>query len=297
MGDTKEQRVMEMPGTMKEEEEERNKQPQQEVRRVYRDMNTPKCGDKDGGWRQVAYINVTNGNNTCPEGLILTVVNQTCKPTPGNSECVPLPIPMCIRSHSEENGCSSVIFPTDGKAYTKVCGRARGYQFGFTRAFHSSKYAGQDLNSAYVSGLSVTHGKSGNRKHIWTFAAGYSNAYGYIAVNCPCAQYPGPEPPEFVGDNYYCDSGNPDNLRRGWYLVDMVTNPLWNCDECKISNARKCCKGMGNEKRNGECEKWFTTNVGNGTAVTDNIEVRWCHFPPYTCIEDIGVDQLEIYVY
>ena len=50
MGDTEEQRVMEMPGTMKEEEqEEQNKQPQQEVRRVYRDMNTPECGDKDGG--------------------------------------------------------------------------------------------------------------------------------------------------------------------------------------------------------------------------------------------------------
>ena len=204
MGDTEEQRVMEMPGTMKEEEqEERNKQPQQKVRRVYRDMNTPECGDKDGGWRQVAYIDVTNGNNTCPDGLNFTVVNGARKPTQGNSVCIPLPIPMCIRSQSEENGCSSVTFPTHGVNYTKVCGRARGYQFGFTRAFHSSKYAGQDLNSAYVSGLSVTHGTPGNRKHIWTFAAGYSNAYGYIAVNCPCAQYPGPEPSEFVGDNYF----------------------------------------------------------------------------------------------
>ena len=65
MGDMEEQRVMEMPGTMKEEEEEeQNKQPQLEVRRVYRDMNIPKCGDKDGGWRQLASINVTNMNNT-----------------------------------------------------------------------------------------------------------------------------------------------------------------------------------------------------------------------------------------
>ena len=82
-------------------------------------------------------------------------------------------------------------------------------------------------------------------------------------------------------------------------MVEMVTNPLWNCDGCNIRSERKCCKGMRNEKREGEekCDPWFTTNVGNGTAVTDNIEVRWCHFPPNTYIEDIGVDQLEIYVY
>ena len=90
------------------------------------------------------------------------------------------------------------------------------------------------------------------------------------------AQYPGPKSPVFVGDNYFCDSGNPDNRKRGWYLVDMVTNPLWNCDECDIPEERKCCKEMRNEKREGEekCDPWFTTNVGKGKDVTDDTEVR-----------------------
>ena len=99
MGDREEQRVMDMPGTMKEEEqEERNKQPQQEVRRVYRDMNTPECGDKDGGWRQVAYIDVTNGSNTCLEGLNYTVVNGACKPVEGDSPCFQCPL-QCALVH------------------------------------------------------------------------------------------------------------------------------------------------------------------------------------------------------
>ena len=51
-------------------------------------------------------------------------------------------------------------------------------------------------------------------------------------------------------------------------MVDMVTNPLWYCDECDIPEERKCCKEMRNGKREGEgeekCDPWFTTNVGKG---------------------------------
>ena len=244
---------------------------------VYCYMESDNGGNNAKGWTRVAFINATYDNSTC-RGLTHTAV-LTCR---YGSECPTMP--MCTRSEHSP----SVIFPTHGIPYTKVRGRARGYQFGYTRAFHSYKYAGQDLNSAYVSGLSVTHGAPGSRSHIWTFAAGYSQAYGYIAVNCPCAIYPGPDPPPFVGDNYFCDSGNPNNVNRPNYIEHNVTNPLWNSGGCGHRSREDCCQHH---------DPWFTTDVGNGTEVTDDIEVRWCHFPPYTHIEDIGVDQLEIYVY
>ena len=260
------------------------------IKTVYCEMNNTNCSD-DAGWMRVAYINMMKDNSTCTK-LGLTHINKpTCPPPFTGAECNKIDI--CTRSDSEKHGCSSVIFKTHGVNYTKVCGRARGYQYGYTRAFHSSKYAGQNLDSAYVSGLSVTHGAPGNREHIWTFAAGYSNAYGYIGVNCPCAQYPGPDPPKFVGDNYFCDSGNPDNQRRGWYLIpDMGTNALWSCDRCATQSKRKCC-GEQCEHRG----PWFATDVGDGKEVQDDIEVRMCHYPPYTYTEDIGVEELEIYVY
>ena len=229
------------------------------------------CGNITAGWMQVAYIDVNTTRNCTPW---LEYTEEDSSPEAGQPKLVPV----CKRPYgvTEENGCYSLKFPTHGVNYTKVCGMARGYQYGFTRAFHSFKYAKQNsVEKSYVSGLSVTHGKRGHRDHIWTFAAGYSNAYGYIGVNCPNAYYPGPDPPKFVGGNYSCDSGNPDNRRREWYLVDTVTNPLWSSD------------GSG---------PWFTTTVTQIENDTDYIEVRMCHYPPYTYIEDIGVSKLEIYI-
>ncbi len=229
------------------------------------------CGNITAGWMQVAYIDVNTTHNCTPW---LEYTEEDSSPEAGPPKLVPV----CKHPYNvtEENGCYSLKFPTHGVNYTKVCGMAQGYQFGYTRAFHSFKYAKQNsTEKSYASGLSVTHGKRGHRDHIWTFAAGYSNAYGYISVNCPNAYYPGPEPPKFVGDNYFCDSGNPDNRGRGWYLVDTVTNPLWSSD------------GSG---------PWFTTNVTQIENDTDYIEVRMCHYPPYTYTEDIGVSKLEIYI-
>ena len=35
-------------------------------------------------------------------------------------------------------------------------------------------YAAQGIDGYYVEGVSLTHGQSGSRTHIWTFAAGLS---------------------------------------------------------------------------------------------------------------------------
>ena len=124
-----------------------------------------------------------------------------------------------IPYYTEAFSCISVTFPTHRVPYTKVCGRAQGYQFYATSAFFSYYYRGQAiLDSAYVSGLSVTYGSP--RNHIWTFAVGQSKDYDYTDANCPCASpYPGPAAPPFVGDNYFCESGNIGGLEDWqWYL-------------------------------------------------------------------------------
>ena len=66
----------------------------------------------------------------------------------------------------------------------------------------------------------MTHGMP--HTHIWTFAAGASEATDfYYPANCPCANPPAyaVPPPSFVGDNYFCESGNPGiSLRCGGVL-------------------------------------------------------------------------------
>ena len=105
-----------------------NIQTPQGVERVYCVMNTTNCGNITGGWMRAAYVDMTNENNTCPQGLTYTVVSSTR---------------VCTRSHTNRVDCSSpVTFPTHGVPYTRVCGRARGYQFNVTTAFYNYHYAG-----------------------------------------------------------------------------------------------------------------------------------------------------------
>ena len=45
--------------------------------------------------------------------------------------------------------------------------------------------------------------------HIWTYAYGLSDDHNDNgAYNCPCAKSPGAAPPDYVGLDYFCESGN-----------------------------------------------------------------------------------------
>ena len=232
---------------------------------VYCQMETNNCGNITGGWMRAAYIDMTDLNNTCPQGLNYTVESSTR---------------MCTRSHTDSRFCSSVTFPTHGVPYSKVCGKARGYHFYDTPAFNSYHYAGQTtLDSSYVSGLSMTYGSP--RNHIWTFAAGFSKDHSYTCCNCPCASpYPGSAAPPFVGEKYFCESGNTGGLEyQQWY----VTDPVWDSQGC--ASGSTCCDRGG---------PWFTTTLSQ--EVREDIEMRMCL--QYTISQDnIGVDQLEIFIY
>ena len=134
---------------------------------VYCQMDTNNCGDITGGWMRAAYIDMTDENKTCPQGLNYTAANSTN---------------LCTWSDTTNSYvCSSVTFPSHGVPYMRVCGRVHGYQFSYAFTFH-----GNTLNSSYVSGLSVTYGSPQN--HIWTFAAGWpQGGYHYYYYNSPCA--------------------------------------------------------------------------------------------------------------
>ena len=226
---------------------------------VFCEMSTTNCGDITGGWMRAAYIDMTNENNTCPQGLSYTVVDTTR---------------MCTRSLSV-SGCSSVTFLTHGVPYTKVCGRARGYQYYDTTAFFGY-HNGQGLEGFYVSGLSVTSGSP--RNHIWSFASGRSS-YHTGTAHCPCRNQEHVRPP-FVGDKYFCEAGTSLPLGQTnvqWYLDD----PLWDSQGCVSGST--CCDRGG---------PWFTTTLSQ--EVSDDIEVRWCAYEGRGSA-NIGVDQLEIY--
>ncbi len=111
------------------------------------DMPSTRCGSVTGGWRRVAWIDMT-----CPSGLC-----------PSNLRTLTSPKRMCARAVSA--GCTSVSYPTLGVNYTSVCGRAIGYHFGspdVMEAYHAPK----TINHPYVDGLSITYDSS--RRHLWT---------------------------------------------------------------------------------------------------------------------------------
>ena len=88
-------------------------------------------------------------------------------------------------------------------------------------------------------GVSITNGSP--RNHIWTLAGGTTdlsqtptNLLGY---NCPCADPINYRvlPPSFVGDNYYCESGNSGISYSFNYLYS--SDPLWDGQQCE----GECC--------------------------------------------------------
>ena len=233
----------------------------QVVERVYCEMNTRNCGNTAGGWMRAAYIDMTDENNTCPQGLIESIHSSKR---------------MCTRSNAQA-GCSSITFSTHNLPYTKVCGRARGYQFQHTDGFGSYTADGTSLNSYYLDGLSITYGNP--RNHIWSFAAGVSKDHYYSVSNCPCAPTnQAPAAPPFVGRNYFCESGNSGLIEAQWYLDD----PLWDSRGC--ASGSTCCERGG---------PWFTTTLG--PEVRDDIEVRMCS-DEIKSYEGVGLDQLEILI-
>ena len=214
-----------------------------------------KCGGLEGGWMQVANLEMTR--------------DETC---PGEWELITAPRRLC---QANEVGCHSANFSAVNVTYEHICGQVKAYQKGSTDAFNVRR---SSVDSQYVDGISITLGSP--RKHVWTFASGISDHVSYSSANCPCATVPGPNAPAFVGNNFYCESGNSGALNFDPYYL---SDPLWDGKGCDVRSG--CCAEIG--------KPWFYRKLPIPT--TGDFEVRICKDEAHSN-EDIGIEQLELYV-
>ena len=229
--------------------------------RVYCDM-TLSCGNITGGWMRVAELNMTDTSQQCPGGLEEKNDRH-------------------IRRCETMNGdCSSITHSIQNICYSKVCGRITAYQVGTTNAFrrYYENTGTTTINSTYVDGVSLTHGSQ--REHIWTLAAALDRGSGKDDNKniCPCQN--DMAPPQFVGEDYFCDAGNEEFMTGE---TGLQTDPLWDGTDCL------CCDNP----------PWFYKQLPQPT--TDDIEMRVCtarDAPPGETEnnENIGIQEIEIYV-
>ena len=216
-----------------------------------------------GEWHPLVHLNMSDPLSQCPPSWVEENVDG---------------VRACGRGNTG-GGCVSTMFNTEGQQYRKVCGRAIGYQYGNTDAFAVPN--SPTINEVYVDGLSITYGVL--RQHIWTYAAAVSEmpiTNSYTASNCPCASIPGTSPPSFLGNNWYCESGNPNPINP----IRMLSNdPLWDGENCEGT----CCS-------NGKSPPWFSVELPAPT--NDNIEARICANEHSDRDEDVLINIFEIYI-
>ena len=233
-----------------------------EIHRAVKSILDDNTCNGASGWRRVAFVNMTDTNYNCPTGLSLTTYSKRT----------------CGRAHTNDTGgCSSTTFSVGGLPYSRVCGRIKGYQFGATNAFHIV----QGIDSYYVCGVSLTHGEPGSRQHIWTFAGGATEVTSDFRDElCPCDTYDYSRVPQFVGNDYFCESGF--HFPWNYTYILYPNDPLWDGQDCTANSS--CCQFNN--------PPWFTKNLPNPT--TDDIELRICAY--YVSFQDVPLELIELYV-
>ena len=212
-------------------------------------------------------LDMTNSSHQCPPGTTLRT---------------DLPKRLCgIGSRQVGEGCSSTIFNAYGIEYSQVCGKIIGYQDRTPDAFGQPQLP-VSIDSAYVEGISLTHG-SNPRQHIWTFAADLDEVGSRPTYSCPCTNRNltlSATLPNFVGnDSYFCDTGSAGPFQLNFYDDD----PLWDGTGCGPYN--DCCDFNN--------PPWFRKNLPSAT--TDDIEMRFCRSLG-NADEDTPVETIEIYI-
>ena len=216
-----------------------------------------------GGWTRLAFLNMSDATQNCSSGFRLYQSGG---------------VRACGRPVTNSGNCVSVQFPSNGISYSQICGRVTGYQYSSGDAFHSRL---NDIDSHYVDGVSITHGSP--RQHVWTLANGLTDSSeGNPYFRCPCATGSSQVIPPFVGNHYFCESGNNAS---DWSQILYTSDPLWDGQGCS-SLESPCCNVPG--------IPWFHRDYGSNTT-TDYIELRVCGSEG-TNNDDIPVGYYEIYV-
>ena len=217
------------------------------------------CG-LGGGWTRLAYLDMTDASQNCPSEFLLYTASGRRT---------------CGKNSMWGSSCEPKIFSSRGISYTHVCGKAIAYQFGTpdgaTNSIHN-----HNIDAVYMDGLSITHGSP--RQHIWSLMIGV-HAHKNYPDNCPCAG--GLPLPAFVGNDYFCESGNPTD---SWAVQFYPNDPLWDGQGCDAAEAT-CCTEPG--------LPWFNKTLSAST--TDYIEMRICT-DEGTSNEDIKLESYEIYI-
>ena len=233
------------------------------IHQIYCDMEL-ECGGHKGGWMRIADLDANRGDN-CPSGWTK----------------ITTPVAACI-GPSGNPGCYSANFSTHHIPYSKVCGKAVDYhKGGGPDAFLAYQFTKRSINGPYVDGLSITYGIP--RKHIWTYAIGYTDKANNKVSNCPCSQFPGTSPPSYVHENYYCESGRMLNTLSGSVSGVFTDDPLWDGKGCSTDNS--CCSEPN--------LPWFYRQMP--LTASEDIETRLCH-DEQSSDENVLIKELILYV-
>lgn len=228
--------------------------------------NPCNCTGGGGAWRRMINFDMSDPDEVCPSGTVeITTPVRSCRGVRGG-----------------RRGCGQAFVDSDNLPYSRVCGRAVGYQFGSPDAFRAY-FDNRDytVDDNYFDGMSLTYGFS-PRKHIWTFVSAPDET-GRSPWHCSCSNvnagdWAGVLPP-FVENQYFCDSGTTARFQNIFYNDD----PLWDGQGCGPDST--CC-GVNNPP-------WFCRELAETT--TDHMEIRLCSDESNNG-EHVPISVLEVYV-
>ena len=227
--------------------------------------------DKLKGMMRIANIDMTKPASKCPEGLRL--IN-----TRGSRLC----------GRNITDGCSSTFFNVSGMTYSKVCGKLHGYQFASTKAFYWNSIGDNlTIDDVYVDGVVLSYSEGNKRNHIWTFASALDEMdYEGEPYACQCTNGNDSlvelEIPEFVGEDYFCETGVTTNYYRLHSDNMYLNDPLWDGEGCGQNNT--CC-----DRGSLFCKEI----IG---ATTAPIELRLCGRASFMDGGDTPLEKIELYV-
>ena len=239
---------------------------EQQMKALLLDPRPCNCGGP--GWTRIAHLNMSDPDETCPAGWNLTDIPDVVRG--------------CSRALSGPESCNSAFFPSD-RAYSHVCGRITALQRNTPDAFGYNIDFENDIEGAYIDGVSLTHGAPGSRQHIWSFVAALAELFQFPFELCPCTRSDMDWPfevPSFIEQKYFCATGNPEPTFS--YTDIYPDDPLWDGRGCGLNNT--CCEFNN--------PPWFCTSLPQPT--TDSLEVRIC-LDQDSNDEDIIVTFIDIY--
>ena len=196
----------------------------------------------------------------------MTDPNEVC---PGNFELLSnIPVRAC--------GCGNynyvfAVFDVT-ETYSKVCGRVKGFQIGSASAFRSPL---ETFGYNYVHGFNLGRVTSSEvQHHIWTFAVGSTDGDPTLDTVCPCASDGGANlspAPEFVGHNYFCESGNKDpTATPGQFYSDTLwdgKNCFGDSECCAFNHPPYFVRDLGTEVSGLLSAEICTEEVGSNIAI------------------------------